>query len=239
MTSGKPRHKILSSPRRHAAHVPLEQRARPTAERMRRAGAHFERGDTGQITMRDSPLERALARKTITPEQYAAAQKYRHHWYFGGLHDHLGSLDLTRILAGHHGDYSGMARSENQAFHRQRFREAVQAIGKIGSHVARQRRVPRNAAGAGGLRPGLGQPGLCLRRGRRAHEDRPRRPVQALGHRLIVAGLPSRNSRSADVRLRSHPGDRRGGFQTRPFPQDLCVARMDRLRNPITRCFVL
>ncbi|MFZ2144412.1 MAG: DUF6456 domain-containing protein, partial [Xanthobacteraceae bacterium] len=73
--------------------------------------------------------------KTITPEQYAAAQKYRHHWYFGGLHDHLGSLDLTRILAGHHGDYSGMARSENQAFHRQRFREAVQAIGKIGSHV--------------------------------------------------------------------------------------------------------
>jgi hypothetical protein len=49
--------------------------------------------------------------------------------------DGLGSLDLTRILAGHHGDYSGMARSENQAFHRQRFREAVQAIGKIGSHV--------------------------------------------------------------------------------------------------------
>ena len=135
MTSAKPRHKILSSPRRHAAHVPLEQRARPTAERMRRAGAHFARGDTGQITMRDSPIERALTRKTITPEQYAAAQKYRHHWYFGGLHDHLGSLDLTRILAGHHGDYSGMARSENQAFHRQRFREAVQAIGKIGSHV--------------------------------------------------------------------------------------------------------
>ena len=47
---------------------------------------------------RDSPLERAFARKTITPKQYAAAQKYRHHGYFGGLHDHLGSLDLTRIL---------------------------------------------------------------------------------------------------------------------------------------------
>src|ERR1700738_3706212 len=124
---------------------------------MRRAGAHFERGDTGQITMRDSPLERALARKTITPEQYAAAQKYRHHWYFGGLHDHLGSLDLTRILAGHHGDYSGMARSENQAFHRQRFR--------------------------------------------RAHEDRPRRPVQALGHRLIVAGFALAQSGSGLPRM--------------------------------------
>ena len=28
-----------------------------------------------------------------------------------------------------------MARTENQLFHRQRYREAVQAIGKIGSHV--------------------------------------------------------------------------------------------------------
>jgi hypothetical protein len=135
MTSAKPRPKILFSLRRRAAHVPLEQRARPTPERLRHARAHFERGDTGQITMRDSPLERAFARKTITPEQYAAAQKYRPHWYFGGLHDHLGSLDLTRIFSADHASASGMARSENQAFHRQRFREAVAAIGKIGSHV--------------------------------------------------------------------------------------------------------
>jgi hypothetical protein len=86
-------------------------------------------------SLREPVVVETRARKAISPEQYAAAQKYRHHWYFGGLHDHLGSLDLTRILAGHHGDYSSMARSENQAFHRQRFREAVQAIGKIGSHV--------------------------------------------------------------------------------------------------------
>ena len=49
-----------------------EQRAQPTAERIRRAGADFERGDTGQITMRDSPLERAYARKLITRQQYSA-----------------------------------------------------------------------------------------------------------------------------------------------------------------------
>src|SRR5205807_588414 len=116
MTAAKPRPRILSSPRRRAAHVPLEQRARPTAERMRRAGAHFARGDTGQITMRDSPIERALTGKVITPEQYAAAQKYRHHWYYGGLHDHLASLDLTRIFSADHGSASGMARNENQAF---------------------------------------------------------------------------------------------------------------------------
>src|SRR5678816_1044553 len=56
-----------------------EQRAQPTVERIRRAGADFERGDTGQITMRDSPLERAHARELITHHQYSAGQKYRHH----------------------------------------------------------------------------------------------------------------------------------------------------------------
>ena len=57
------------------ARAMVGQRARPTPERIRRAGADFERGDTGQITMRDSPLERALARNVITQEQYAAGQK--------------------------------------------------------------------------------------------------------------------------------------------------------------------
>lgn len=110
-------------------------RAQPTAERLRRAGADFERGDTGQITMRDSPLERALARNVFTPEQYSAAQKYRHHWYHAGLAGPLGSIDLDRIFAPDPGSYSGMARTESQLFHRQRYREAVQAVGKLGSHV--------------------------------------------------------------------------------------------------------
>jgi Domain of unknown function (DUF6456) len=111
------------------------QRSRPTPERIRRAGADFERGDTGQITMRDSPLERALARNVITQEQYAAGQKYRHHWYHAGLNDPIGSIDLARIFGTDLGAFSGMAKTENQLFHRQRYREAVQAIGKIGSHV--------------------------------------------------------------------------------------------------------
>ena len=115
--------------------LPLEQRARPTAERLRRAAGHYTRGDTGKITMRDSPLDRALARNVITPAQYAAGQKYRHHWYHAGLCDPLASLDLDRIFAGDLGSFSGMARTENQVFHRQQYREAVAAIGKIGSHV--------------------------------------------------------------------------------------------------------
>jgi hypothetical protein len=122
-------------PRSARGRPSLELRAQPTAERMRRAGADFERGDTGQITMRDSPLERALARNVITQEQYSAAQKYRHHWYHAGLAGPLGSIDLDRIFAPDLGGYSGMARTESQLFHRQRYREAVQAVGKLGSHV--------------------------------------------------------------------------------------------------------
>src|SRR5262245_10639129 len=113
----------------------VEHRALPTPERVRRAGRDFERGDTGQITMRDSPLERAFARGVITQEQYSAGQKYRHHWYHAGLAEPLVSVDLNRIFAKDVGGYSGMAKSEQQLFHRQRYREAAQSAGKVGSHV--------------------------------------------------------------------------------------------------------
>src|SRR5262249_32460717 len=81
------------------------------------------------------PVERALARNALTPEQYSAGQKYRHHWYHAGLADRLESIDLNRIFAIDPGAYAGMAKTESQLFHRQRYREAVQAVGKIGSHV--------------------------------------------------------------------------------------------------------
>jgi hypothetical protein len=115
--------------------APTRERASPTPERLRRAGRDFERGDTGRITMRDSPLERSFARGVITQEQYSAAQKYRHHWYHAGLSGALASLALDRVFAADFGDFSTMARTEQQVFHRQRYREAVQAVGKIGSHV--------------------------------------------------------------------------------------------------------
>src|SRR5215813_15115265 len=83
----------------------VERRALPTVERLRRAGSDFERGDTGQITMRDSPLERSFSRRVITQEQYSAGQKFRHHWYHGGLSDRLESLDLSRIFANDLGSF--------------------------------------------------------------------------------------------------------------------------------------
>jgi hypothetical protein len=102
---------------------------------LRRAGKDVARGETGQITMRDAPLERAFARGVLTAEQYSAGQKYRHHWYHAGLSGGLVSVDLNRVWAVDLGAYAGMAKTERQVFHRQRYREAVQALGKISSHV--------------------------------------------------------------------------------------------------------
>jgi hypothetical protein len=115
--------------------VPIEHRALPTPERMRRAGADFQRGDSGQITLADNPFDRAVARGHVTQEQYSAGQKFRHHWYHAGLSDRLASIDHSRVFATDLAAFSAMARSEGQVFHRQRYREAVQTIGKIGSHV--------------------------------------------------------------------------------------------------------
>jgi hypothetical protein len=136
MARTKPR---MQQPLRSAGTQPPQPapggRARPTPERLRHAGGAFTRGHSGQVTMRDSPLERAFARNLITDAQYAAGQKYRHHWYRAGLCDPLAAIDLAGIFANDLGNFSGMPRTETQVFHRQRYREAVGAIGKIGSHV--------------------------------------------------------------------------------------------------------
>ena len=121
---------------KQSLHPAAEERARrPTPERLRHARGAFTCGHSGQITMRDSPLERAFARKLIGDAQYAAGQKYRHHWYRAGLCDPLAAIDIAGVFANDRGSFSGMARTETQVFHRQRYREAIGAIGKIGSHV--------------------------------------------------------------------------------------------------------
>ena len=128
----------------------VERRALPTRERLRRAGPDFERGDTGQITMRDSPLERAFARNALTPEQYSAGQKYRHHWYHAGLADRLESIDLNRIFAIDVGAYSGMAKTTSRHFtalqQLGRFQGRVQLVTATPLVVYRQEfRIPRSS----------------------------------------------------------------------------------------------
>jgi hypothetical protein len=52
-----------------------------------------------------------------------------------GLSGALASPALDRVFAADFGDFSTMARTEQQVFHRQRYREAVQSVGKVGGHV--------------------------------------------------------------------------------------------------------
>src|SRR5262245_34564876 len=113
--------------------------ADPTPERMSKAGDDFELGDDGRgrktLTVRDAPLERALARKAITHEQYQAGIKYRHHWYHAGLSG-IGSIDLNRVFSAE--SAYGMARTEAQYFHRQRYREAVDRLDRVAHSVLDQ-----------------------------------------------------------------------------------------------------
>src|SRR6476469_8201383 len=149
----------------------VERRALPTPERIRRAGADFDLGDTGQITMRDSPLERARARKLITHQQYSVGQKYRHHWYHAGLADQLQSIDVERIFAADHQFFrDGEDRSPGLS-------SATISRGDAGRRqdrvaCARLGGVPGNSARSGRLYAGLEQPSAGLCRSSRADETR-------------------------------------------------------------------
>ena len=95
-----------------------------------------ERGPTAEFVgkMRQSPINVALSRGQISRQQGIAAEKFYNHWYRAGLSENFGSADLNRVFGGEGGG-AGMARTEAQAFHRQRYRQAVTLIGLRGSWV--------------------------------------------------------------------------------------------------------
>ena len=111
----------------------------PTAERLRHADGQVEIGDDGQgtriYTLRDAPLDRLNGRGALQPKEYSALMKFKAHWVQAGLQPSLGGIDLARVFASDPGAYSGMAKSERQVFHRQRYREAVRHIGLRASLV--------------------------------------------------------------------------------------------------------
>jgi len=111
---------------------PVDDRG-PTDERLRHAGDNFEIGDDQQgtrtYTIRNSPLDRLKLRNGIDDRQYRALVKYRIHWHHAGLEPSLVSVDLDRIFAVDPSAFSGMAKTERQVFHRNRYREAREEIG--------------------------------------------------------------------------------------------------------------
>ena len=105
-----------------------------TPERIARAEFRLERGDTGTIRMRDTPIEKALQKRVINDGQYQAAQKFYNHWFRGGMAGSLQSMDMDRVFGGEFG-FSGAPRSEIEQFHRERYRRAVELTGGRGSQI--------------------------------------------------------------------------------------------------------
>jgi len=105
----------------------------PTAERIWKANGAFDIGgdDRGirTYTFSDCPLGAMFKGKRIDPMEFTALQRYKHHWHHGGLLSSMGSVDLNRVFASDPSNFSGMAKSERQAFHRQQYREARELIG--------------------------------------------------------------------------------------------------------------
>jgi hypothetical protein len=111
----------------------------PNEFRLRHAQGAVEIGDDRQggrvYTMVDTPLARAHARGVINDAQYRALSKFKHHWTCAGLEPSFGSADLDRVFGSDVTGYSGMAKTEAQVFHRQRYRQAVTVVGLITSRV--------------------------------------------------------------------------------------------------------
>jgi hypothetical protein len=105
----------------------------PTAQRLEKSEGFYTIGDDQQghktHTMRDEPLARMFARRAISGVEYAALQKYHHHWYHAGLEMGVGSVDLNRIFSSDPGSLSGMAKTEAQAHHRNQWRDARALLG--------------------------------------------------------------------------------------------------------------
>ena len=127
--------KVKRKGRRAVGRLRLRERDRgaPTEERLRHAEGHVDVGDDGRgariYTLRDAPVDRLNSRGGLEPKEYSALMKFKAHWVQAGLQPSIGSIDLSRVFASDPGGASGMAKTERQVFHRQRYREAVQHIG--------------------------------------------------------------------------------------------------------------
>lgn len=78
--------------------------------------------------VRPSPINLALEcdPPKLTRAQGLAAEKFYKHWHAGGMIERIPSIDLDRVFGGE--GFSVMPRSDNEAFHRNRYRKAREMI---------------------------------------------------------------------------------------------------------------
>jgi hypothetical protein len=96
----------------------------PTDARIRKSEGYDIGKADGRYTMRDAPIEIMAAKKILTEKQYQALTKYRIHWFNAGLSESFGGMDPNHIFASDISNFAGMAKTERQVFHRQRWRAA-------------------------------------------------------------------------------------------------------------------
>jgi hypothetical protein len=115
----------------------------PTSERLAKSSGHYTVGDDKQGTriyhFHDATVDRLYSRlarqakgrgeEATVRAEYAALQRYKHHWHHAGLEASVGSVDLNRVFASDPSSMSGMAKSERQAHHRRQYREARDLLG--------------------------------------------------------------------------------------------------------------
>jgi hypothetical protein len=107
----------------------------PTNARLRKSDGFDVGKADGRYTMRDAPVEIMAAKKIITEKQYQALAKYRIHWFNGGLSESFGGMDPNHIFASDISNFAGMAKTERQVFHRQRWRAANLEMGLKGTWI--------------------------------------------------------------------------------------------------------
>jgi len=152
MTTKNIRRQGIAASKKGKPNVDYPTFAGPTLERLSKATGFYVVGDDQQGTkvyhMKDSPLYRLYSRMEALDKseasrrqlsiEHLALQRYRNHWYYAGLEATLSSVDPGRTYASDPSNFSGMAKSERQATHRQVCRNAykamAEALGDIETH---------------------------------------------------------------------------------------------------------
>lgn len=97
----------------------------PTRERLR--GVDFHIGQSGGVTVRQSPVERALKRGTLNEQQGRAAEKLYLHWYRASMAGSIGSSDPLKVF-GSGTSFSNLCATEASEFHWNRLTAGIKIV---------------------------------------------------------------------------------------------------------------
>jgi len=130
--------------------ISLSESTGPTPERLLKSGGDYVVGNDPQrsarvYTFRDGSLERLKDRGKLADKfsrgggevepRYEALMKFRHHWRCAGMEPSYGNFDLNKVFASENSGFTGLAKTEAQAFHVGQYRAAVREIGLKSSFV--------------------------------------------------------------------------------------------------------